>query len=960
MVFPNLDNCPIVAMDTETFGVDRFAKIFGFSVATPDYQAWYFDVRQEPKSLEWLQHVVNVVPKIVNHNAAFDIRVLHNSGINTDAKKWECTMVRACLINEHMLGYSLEDCARYAKLDVNKDHDIYEELSRLFGGQPTRNAQIDRFPKCPVEVMEKYAKLDVIVAMKLWQWQEQEIERQNLHKIWGLEKRLMPFIVQQEEHGIRIDEDRAHRVSCELETQYTKLLYEIEQEVGKCNINSSDQLYKAFGVKRVRDDGSFINDSDFNAAITTAKETGNLKNYLDGWKYVARDGTVLPKTASGKCSITAEQLKAMKDPIARKIWKTKKLMKAKSTFVDGHILSNAIKGYVYPNINQNRGDTGDGMEGTRTGRLSYSRPAMQQIPSRDKEMASIIRPIFLPDEHQGWTYGDLDQHEYRVFAHFANSPAMIEKYRENPDLDLHQAVADLTGLPRSANPETGGANAKQCNLGMVFCLSGDTEYLTPTGWKRIDEYDGGLVGQYVPETGKVEFVKPTQYVVNPCGEMWKVSNFMKVTPDHRIPYNVSAGGGRRNFRVKSAREFVQLKKGAFSLITKWDEDRSGCDLKDDEIRLIVMMQADGHIRKDKRRFYGNCQMHFSKQRKIDRCVEILKNLNMKYNLYKCKNGTTEIYFEYADASKSFPEKLYNMDNRQKKLFIEELVQWDGSLVSKIKRYYTGNRQCADFVQLIASSMGFRTDIVSYQTKSGNMYYRCDIGRIHEKSLKPTYERIENQKSYCFSVPSTFFVVRQSNICFVTGNCMGAGHLCQIMGLPYTMAKAKFDGVEREYAVAGEEGRALLESYYKMVPGVREVARQATSIAKERGYVRTIMGRHIRFPGGKETHKASGLIYQGSAADFNKLNICLICEYLEQNCPDAHLLLNIHDEYNISMPYEDAEKHIKAIQHIVEYKPMLRVPIRTDFSMLAENWYLANVADHLTHGWSCMLDDLKKG
>lgn len=659
MIFPNLDNCPVVAIDTETFGVDRFAKIFGFSVATPDYQAWYFDVRQEPKSLEWLQHVVDVVPKIVNHNAAFDIRVLHNSGINTNAKKWECTMVRACLINEHMLGYSLEDCAKYAKLDVNKDHDIYEELSRLFGGQPTRNAQIDRFPKCPVAVMEKYAKLDVIVAMKLWQWQEQEIERQNLHKIWGLEKRLTPFIVQQEEHGIRIDEDRAHRVSRELETQYTKLLCEIEQEVGKCNINSSDQLYRAFGVKRIRDDGSFINDSDFNAAVTTAKETGNLKNYLDGWKYVARDGTVLPKTTSGKCSITAEQLKVMKDPIARKIWKTKKLMKAKSTFVDGHILSNAVKGYVYPNINQNRGDNGDGMEGTRTGRLSYSRPAMQQIPSRDKEMASIIRPIFLPDEHQGWTYGDLDQHEYRVFAHFANSPAMIEKYRENPDLDLHQAVADLTGLPRSANPETGGANAKQINLGLVFC-------------------------------------------------------------------------------------------------------------------------------------------------------------------------------------------------------------------------------------------------------------------------------------------------------------MGAGHLCQTMGLPYTMAKAKFDGVEREYAVAGEEGKAILDLYYRMVPGVREVARQATSIAKERGYVRTIMGRHIRFPHGKETHKASGLIYQGSAADFNKLNICLICEYLERNCPDAHLLLNIHDEYNISMPYEDAEKHVKAIQHIVEYKPMLRVPIRTDFSMLAENWYLANVADHLTHGWSCTLDDLKKG
>lgn len=722
MVFPNLDNCPVVAIDTETFGVDRFAKIFGFSIATPDYQAWYFDVRQEPKSLEWLQHVVDVVPKIVNHNASFDIRVLHNSGINTDAKKWECTMVRACLIDEHMLGYSLEDCAKYAKLDVNKDHDIYEELSRLFGGQPTRNAQIDRFPKCPVEVMEKYAKLDVIVAMKLWQWQEQEIERQNLHKIWGLEKRLMPFIVQQEEHGIRIDEDRAHRVSHELETQYTKLLYEIEQEVGKCNINSSDQLYKAFGVKRVRDDGSFINDSDFNAAITTAKETGNLKDYLDGWKYVARDGTVLPKTASGKCSITAEQLKAMKDPIARKIWKTKKLMKAKSTFVDGHILSNAIKGYVYPNINQNRGDNGDGMEGTRTGRLSYSRPAMQQIPSRDKEMASIIRPIFLPDEHQGWTYGDLDQHEYRVFAHFANSPAMIEKYRENPDLDLHQAVADLTGLPRSANPETGGANAKQLNLGLVFCLSGDTEYLTPTGWKRIDEYDGGLVGQYVPETEKVEFVEPEQYHKTHANKMLSINNGdMIISPNHRM-YLVNNGVGV----CKTATEFMNDESINYVVPTTWTQECDGIPVTDNVLRLLVAIQADGFFpsgKKNKNK-KGVCIFHMSKERKIRRLEQLLNNIGISFKKYRRACGSTIISFVPKIKSKSFADSFWwRASIAQRKIILNEILEWDGTKLGG-RVYYQKSDIDIGYIQWAASSTGVMNR--AYKPKSA-VVHRVNTG-----------------------------------------------------------------------------------------------------------------------------------------------------------------------------------------------------------------------------------------
>ena len=79
----------------------------------------------------------------------------------------------------------------------------------------------------------------------------------------------------------------------------------------------------------------------------------------------------------------------------------------------------------------------------------------------------MVRPIFLPDRGQRWSYGDLDQHEFRLFAHYANPKDIIEAYATNPDLDMHQIVADLTGMPRSAT-RAGEANAKQINLGMVF------------------------------------------------------------------------------------------------------------------------------------------------------------------------------------------------------------------------------------------------------------------------------------------------------------------------------------------------------------------------------------------------------------------------------------------------------------------------------------------------------------
>jgi DNA polymerase-1 len=126
-----------------------------------------------------------------------------------------------------------------------------------------------------------------------------------------------------------------------------------------------------------------------------------------------------------------------------------------------------------------------------------------------------------------------------------------------------------------------------------------------------------------------------------------------------------------------------------------------------------------------------------------------------------------------------------------------------------------------------------------------------------------------------------------------------------------------------------------------------MAKNAASVAKTRGHVKTLMGRQIRFPGGQFTHKASGLIYQGTSADLNKDCIIRICEYLESECPDAHLLLNIHDEFNISMPYVET-KHLFELQKVIQDRPELRVPIRVDFGCPKENWWEATQADSLTN------------
>jgi DNA polymerase I-like protein with 3'-5' exonuclease and polymerase domains len=155
----------------------------------------------------------------------------------------------------------------------------------------------------------------------------------------------------------------------------------------------------------------------------------------------------------------------MSHPAASLIIDIRSLLRTRDTFLGKHILEHAYEGRVFPNINQTKGEDG----GTGTGRLSYTDPAMQQIPARNKEVASIVKPCFLPPPGMLWLETDLASFEVRVFAHLvaAYNDSLVHAYAKNPGMDFHQWVADMTGLVRNAT-YSGQPNAKQLNLSMIF------------------------------------------------------------------------------------------------------------------------------------------------------------------------------------------------------------------------------------------------------------------------------------------------------------------------------------------------------------------------------------------------------------------------------------------------------------------------------------------------------------
>jgi len=433
-----------VGLDTETTGLKYPKdKAFAVSVYAPSGETASFDFRSEgtDRFAEWVRHYNGT---FVCHNASFDCRMLTSSGVAIPPSKFDCTAVRATLINEHEAtifpwtrkpgNFTLDDlCSKY--LGMRKTEDVYIRLAELFGGLATRNVQAPNLQHAPWDLVKEYQDRDAMLALKLWEWQEDEITRQGIREICEFERRLIPIVIQTEMAGVRVDLEAAEKAQKPLTRILKRQQTKLNDLAGRnLNVNSPKQIKEMFQPEQKEGDW-----------------------YIGGYQI----GT----TPSGGPSLAGEILKGMPDERAQLIGEIRSIIKTRDTFLGKHILEHSHNGRVYPTINQTKGEDG----GTGTGRFSYVDPALQQIPARNKQVAAQVKPCFLPDEGQVWLDSDLASFEVRIFAHLvaAFDNRIAQRYAANPSLDFHQMVADMTGLVRNAT-RAGEANAKQLNLSMIF------------------------------------------------------------------------------------------------------------------------------------------------------------------------------------------------------------------------------------------------------------------------------------------------------------------------------------------------------------------------------------------------------------------------------------------------------------------------------------------------------------
>ena len=153
------------------------------------------------------------------------------------------------------------------------------------------------------------------------------------------------------------------------------------------------------------------------------------------------------------------------------------------------------------------------------------------------------------------------------------------------------------------------------------------------------------------------------------------------------------------------------------------------------------------------------------------------------------------------------------------------------------------------------------------------------------------------------------------------------------------------GLAKQLAIPPSVAQAYIANYFQKYHGVRDYIERSLEVAREQGYVTTLMNRRRYLPDIKSSNRsvrqfaeriAINAPIQGTAADLIKVAMINIHRRLLREKRQTRLILQIHDE----LVFEVAEKEVKAIQALVKEEMegvmKLMIPLKVEIGV-GKNW-----------------------
>ena len=339
-------------------------------------------------------------------------------------------------------------------------------------------------------------------------------------------------------------------------------------------------------------------------------------------------------------------------------------------------------------------------------------------------------------------------------------------------------------------------------MGPFRCLPGDTEFLTPQGWKRLDAYQSGdLVAQWDHRDGTTTFVPPMAYIKEPCAGLIRIKSgslTMEVTPNHRVPHYDPKG----QFQISTTSQILARPSRRIIPTMFVPTDRPGLAMSEQLIRFATMMHGDGCYPSGR----GVAWIAVMKDRKKQRIRQILSALGVAWKERNSKSRSRETVFTFQPPyrGKRFTGDWWSATPTQLAIVFDEMRYWDGCVDDERLLYFSRFREDADFIQYAShvsghrAAISFRRDL--RQGRKGHYVVSVRCGSKNIATLRKTTQVTEiasvDGLQYCFTVPTGFFVARCKGSIFVTGNS-GKSSACSVEVLRRAQMQAPgTDGVRR--------------------------------------------------------------------------------------------------------------------------------------------------------------------
>lgn len=394
--------------------------------------------------------------RICCHNSKFDVDVAetHMGVPRLPALDMHCTMIMAFLHDPHSRELGLKPLAdRHLDLPPEEMDAVHawakanrEHCLSQFFTKPFRPGAYVAY--APGEIVAPYVGGDADRTWGMFQFYWRYIVESGMLGAYQREQKVMPIFLDNERVGIRVD---VRRLTKDLKAY--KKFFDATDHWLRTRLKSNDL--------------NINSDQDFAQALIKAK-------------VVRQQDFTLTKT--GLLSVSKDNLTPdmFKDKaVIRAFGYRNRLQTCINMFMQPWLdqVQRRGDGYISTNWNQVR-NAERGKGGTRTGRPSTSEPNFLNISKSwgvddgyehpthlSVDPLPLVRKYLLPDDGEQWLHRDFNGQELRLLAHFEDGPLM-EAYRQDPWLDVHQHVADL--IEEKTGKTFARKNVKIANFRIIY------------------------------------------------------------------------------------------------------------------------------------------------------------------------------------------------------------------------------------------------------------------------------------------------------------------------------------------------------------------------------------------------------------------------------------------------------------------------------------------------------------